>query len=192
MKSLVAAIGLTLVSTFAAAQMGGEERPRFILGLGVTGGGATLARVTYTNGDSQNISAGGLVMFYGGVEAPIGSLVSLQVTAGYHLDDTNASNGRVRFSRYPIDVLAIFPASDKLRFGAGAQFVTNPRLKGSGVASGVDQKYDSTVGLVIEGEYRFAPWFGLKLRGVAEKFKESDTGNSVSGNHGGLLASFYF
>ena len=192
MKSLVVAVGLTLACTLAAAQIGGDERPRFILGMGLTGGGETLARVTYTNGDSQNISSGGLVMFYGGVEARIGTLVSLQVTAGYHVDDTNASNGRVRFSRYPIDVLAFIPVTDKLRFGAGAQFVTNPRLRGSGVASAVDQEYDSAVGFVLEGEYRFAPWFGLKLRGVSEKFKESNTGNSVSGNHGGLLASFYF
>jgi hypothetical protein len=31
MKSLVAAVGLTLASTWAAAQIGGDERPRFIL-----------------------------------------------------------------------------------------------------------------------------------------------------------------
>ena len=192
MNRLIAATLLTLTAPLASHAAEGERPFKFVLGAGLTGGGSTLATVQYTNGSSQNISAGGLLMLYGGFETKVGTLVTLQATAGYHIDDTNASNGRVRFSRYPIDLLAYVPVNDQLRFGAGAQFVSNARLKGSGVASGVDQKYDSTVGFVIEGEYRFSPAYGLKLRGVSEKFKESNTGNSVSGNHAGLLFNFYF
>jgi opacity protein-like surface antigen len=192
MKRLVAAAAMTFAAAFAA-QAADEERPfKFIVGIGLTGGGATLARVNYTNGDSQNIKAGGLVMLYAGGETRIGELVSLQVTAGYHIDGTNASNGKVRFSRYPIDVLAFFPVNDKLRFGAGAQFVNSPKLRSSGAASGNDRDFDSTTGFVLEGEYRFTPMIGVKLRGVSEKFKESTTGNRVSGNHGGVLMNLYF
>ena len=191
MKSIIAAASLLLAGTLAAAADG--ERPfKFVLGAGITGGGSTLATVTYTNGNTQDIKAGGLVMLYGGVETRIGELVRLQATFGYHIDDTNASNGRVRFSRYPLDVLAYYPLSDKVRLGAGAQFVNNPKLKGSGVASGVNQEYDSTVGFVVEGEYLFTPMFGLKLRGVSERYKESNTGVSVNGNHIGLLFNVYF
>lgn len=191
MKTILAAASLLLASTFSVAADG--ERPfKFVLGAGLTGGGSTLANVTYTNGDSQNIKAGGLIMLYGGVETRVGDLVRLQATFGYHIDDTNASNGRVRFSRYPLDVLALYPVSDKVRVGAGAQFVNNPKLKGSGVASGVNQEYDSTVGLILEGEYLFTPMFGLKLRGVSEKYKESNTGIKVNGNHVGLLFNVYF
>jgi Outer membrane protein beta-barrel domain len=189
MKTILAAASLLLASTLAAA----NERPfKFVLGAGLTGGGSTLANVTYTNGDTQTIKAGGLLMLYGGLETRIGDLVRLQATFGYHIDDTNASNGRVRFSRYPIDLLALYPVSDKVRLGAGAQFVNNPKLKGSGVASGVNQEYDSTVGFIFEGEYLFTPAMGLKLRGVSEKYKESNTGVRVNGNHVGLLFSVYF
>lgn len=191
MKTILAAASLLLASTFTVAADG--ERPfKFVLGAGLTGGGATLANVTYTNGDTDNIKAGGLVMLYGGVETRVGDLVRLQATFGYHIDDTNASNGRVRFSRYPIDVLALYPVSDKVRLGAGAQFVQNPKLKGSGVASGVNQEYKSTVGFILEGEYLFTPAIGLKLRGVSEKYEESNTGVKVNGNHFGLLFNFYF
>ncbi len=191
MKTILAAASLFVASTVATAADG--ERPfKFVLGAGLTGGGSTLANVTYTNGDTQTIKAGGLLMFYGGVETRVGDMVRLQATFGYHIDDTNASNGRVRFSRYPIDVLALYPVGEKVRLGAGAQFVNNPKLKGSGVASGVNQEYDSTVGFILEGEYLFTPALGLKLRGVSEKFKESNTGLKVNGNHFGLLFNFYF
>ena len=177
MKRLVAAATIALTAAFAAHAQGNERPFKFVLGLGLTGGGDTLATVQYTNGNSQKIRAGGLVMLYGGGETRIGELVSLQATVGYHIDDTNANNGRVRFSRLPIDVLAIVALNDKVRFGAGA---------------GNDADFDSTVGFVLEGEYRFTPLIGVKLRGVSEKFKESTTGQSISGNHFGLLMNLYF
>ena len=192
MKRLVAAAAIALTASFAAHAQSSERPFKFVLGLGLTGGGDTLATVQYTNGNSQKIRAGGLVMLYAGGETRIGELVSLQATVGYHIDDTNANNGRVRFSRYPIDVLAIVPLNDKVRFGAGAQFVNSPKLRSSGAAAGNDANFDSTVGFVLEAEYRFTPLIGVKLRGVSEKLKESTTGQSISGNHGGLLMSLYF
>ncbi len=190
MKKLLA-LAFLLLGT--AAHAADNERPfKFTAGLGVTGGGSKLATVQYTNGESQNINAGSGVVFYFGGETRIGTLVTLQATVGYHVDTTRPSNGEVTFSRYPVDVIAYVPATDNLRFGLGAEFINNPRLKGNGVASNVDAKFDSTVGVVLEGEYRFTSWVGVKLRGVSAKFKESTTGQSASADHIGLLASFYF
>ena len=45
---------------------------------------------------------------------------------------------------------------------------------------------------MLEGEYRFTPLIGVKLRGVSEKLKESTTGQSISGNHVGVLMNLYF
>ena len=192
MKKLLAALALTLVSALSAQAADGERPYSFLVGLGLTGGGDTLANVVYTNGDTQKIRAGGLLMLYAGGETRIGELVTLQLTAGYNIDDTSGSNGRVRFSRYPVDLLAYYPLNDKVRLGAGAQFVNGAKLKGTGVASAIDEKYDSTVGFILEGEYRFTSLIGVKLRGVSEKFKESSTGTSFSGNHFGLLMNIYF
>lgn len=185
------ALAFLLLGTAAHAADG--DRPfKFVAGLGVTGGGSKLATVQYTNGDTQNINAGSGVVFYFGGETRIGTLVTLQATAGYHVDTTRPSNGEVTFSRYPVDVIASVPATDNLRFGLGATFINNPRLKGNGVASNIDAKFDSTVGVLLEGEYRFTSWVGLKVRGVSAKFKESTTGQSASADHIALMASFYF
>ena len=75
---------------------------------------------------------------------------------------------------------------------SSAQFVSHPELKGSGLASNVNQTYDSTAGAVVEGEYLFTPHVGVKLRYVSEKFKPSNGGQSVDGSHAGLLLSYYF
>ena len=184
---------LALLTLSAAAQAQTRYRPvDFVAGIGVTAGGSTLTTVQYADGSFQDISAGSGLMFYAGVETGIGEFASLQATLGYHVDTTHASNGDVRFSRYPIELLAYVPVNPVLRVGVGARFVNNPRLQGSGVASSVDVQFDSTVGFVVEGEYRFTPWVGVKLRAVSERFTATGTSQNVSGDHIGLLCNFYF
>ncbi len=190
MKRLATLLVLLLGSAACAAQ---SERPfKFVGGLGVTGGGSTLATVTYTNGNTQNISAGSGVMLYVGGEAPIGTLVNLQATFGYHSDTTHATNGDVTFSRYPIDVIAQVPVTDKFRLGLGVEYITNPKLTGSGFANITNTQFDSTLGVLVEGEYRFTSWIGVKLRGLSAKFKATNTGQTASGDHVGLFCNFYF
>lgn len=190
MKKLLAIVALVLGSA-AHAQVG--DRPfKFVAGVGVTGGGDKVASVTYTDGTTQTIKGGGLVMFFAGGEFRLGTLVTLQTTIGYHVDGSYASNGDLEFTRTPIDVIAYVPVNDNLRFGLGAHFVNSASLKGTGPAGYIDQKFDASVGLVAEGEYRFTSWFGLKLRGVSQKYTETVTRTRFSGNHVGLLGSFYF
>ena len=184
---------LALLTLSAAAQAQARYRPfDFVAGVGVTAGGSTLTTVQYADGSSQDISAGSGVMLYAGGETRIGEIGSFQATLGYHVDTTHGRNGDVRFSRYPIELLAYAPVSQNLRVGIGARFVNNPRLQGSGVASNIDVKFASTVGFVFEGEYRFTPWVGVKLRSVSERFTATATNESVNGDHIGLLCNFYF
>ena len=189
MNKLLALAFLLLGTAVQAAE--GDRPFKFVAGLGITGGGDTLANVTYTNGDTQSIKGGGLVMFYVGGEFRIGTLVSLQVTLGHHVDGSYASNGDLEFKRNPIDVIAYVPV-DKFRLGMGAHFVNSATLKGTGPAGFINQKFDASTGLVVEGEYQFTSWFGLKLRGVSQTYTETQTRIKSSGDHLGLLASFYF
>jgi len=47
---------------------------------------------------------------------------ALQATVGYHINDTRAaSNGSVRFTRIPIDLLALYSVTDKVRLGGAAE-----------------------------------------------------------------------
>lgn len=184
---------VALLALSAAAQAQTRYRPvDFLVGVGFTAGGSKLTTVQYTDGSSQDIRAGSGLLLYAGVEAGVGEFASLQATLGYHVDTTHGSNGDVRFSRYPIELLAYVPVNPALRLGAGLQFVNNPKLQGSGVASSVDVRFDSTVGVVLEGEYRVTPRVGVKLRAVSERLNATATNQDVSGDHIGLLCSYYF
>jgi hypothetical protein len=55
----------------------------------------------------------------------------------------------------------------------------------------VNESFDNTVGVVLEGEYKFTNWFGLKLRAVSESYRSKSTGYKANGDHAGVYAAFY-
>jgi hypothetical protein len=193
MKKFAIATALALTSLASQAADGLGMRPlHFVLGLGLTGGGETLANVTYTNGDDQNIRSGGLVHYYGGVDVRATPQLSFQGTIGYHVDTSaGASNGSVRFTRVPIEALAYFHVDENIRVGGGVRLVNNPELRGKGVASNVHDTYDNATGVIVEGEYLFTRWMGVKLRAVSESYKSKTTGQKANGDHAGVYVSFY-
>jgi hypothetical protein len=191
MKSVFTGLALAMAALGAQAAEPGKISP--FLGGGVTFGGDTLATVEFVNGPTEKIRGGGLVALYGGAQMQVTEQMVLQASMGYHVDDTSpASNGSVRFSRYPIDVLALFSVSNQVRLGGGVQVSTSPKLTGSGAASNIDLKYKNSAGAVIEGEYLVSQHVGVKLRFVAHKYKEKITGFTADGNHIGLTANWYF
>jgi opacity protein-like surface antigen len=193
MKKILLGAALAIGTAFSAQAADAGSPFKFLLGAGLTFGGDTLVTVPFTDGSSDDIKAGGLVHLYGGGEYRLSDMFALQATVGYHINDTRAaSNGSVRFTRIPVDLLALYSVTEKVRLGAGAQFVSGPELKGSGVASNVSQKYDSTTGAIVEGEYLFSPHMGLKLRYVSEKFTPEGGGTKIDGSHVGVMFSYYF
>jgi hypothetical protein len=190
MKSIViTGLAALLASGGALAQ---QSSARGVFGIGLTTGGDTLASVVFTDGSTQDIKAGGLVHVFGGVEFRASQTVTMQLNVGYQIDDTGgASNGSLRFSRYPIEALAHVQLNPNFRLGGGARFVNNPKVAGSGVLSGINLEFDNTVGAVFEGEYLVTPNIGLKLRAVSEKYKPVGGGPSADGNHVGFYFSWY-
>jgi hypothetical protein len=173
---------------------------RFGLMAGLTGGGDTLATVTFTNGDSENIKAGGLVHIAAGVvwqppQIPFGG----HLMVGYHIDDITASNGDLRFSRYPIEVLGYWTGAAPLRLGAGLRFVNSPKLAIDVPGSNANVTYKDTVGTVVEVGYQPAPNWWISLRGTFEDYEAKSfngaavvaTGKS-SGNSVGLYVGASF
>ena len=162
-------------------------------GFGLTFGGDTLATVQFSDGTSDSIKAGGLDHVYAGAEFKVGTEMAIQATLGYHVDDTRSnSNGSLRFSRYPVDLVALYSVNERLRLGAGAQIVGSAKLAGSGVASAVAVDFQSSAGALVEAEYLFTPSLGAKLRFVAHRYKPKGSGISVDGNHVGLMLGYYF
>ena len=186
-KHLILAATLTCAALGAQAQ---ERTVRGVLGMGLTGGGDTLATVVYTDGSTDNIKSGGLLHVFGGAEFRLGPQATMQATIGYHVDETNGnSDGSLRFSRYPLELLAHYHVTPAFKLGGGARFVNNAKIDSRGVLSGARVDFDSTVGAVFEGEWMVTPAIGLKLRYVSERYEAG--GVSVDANHGGFYFSWY-
>jgi hypothetical protein len=190
MKQIViACLAAMAVASGAQAQ---QSNVRGILGIGLTTGGDTLASVVFTDGSTADIRAGSLVHFYGGLEMRLAPEFTMQGTFGYQVDDTGSnSNGSLRFSRYPVELLGHVQIDPYLRIGGGVRFVYDAKVIGSGVLSGVEIDYGSTAGAVIEGEYLLTPSVGLKLRTVIEKYQPKAGGPSADGNHVGFYFNWY-
>jgi hypothetical protein len=193
LRAASTAVLLALLAGTAHSQTD-ERTVRGILGTGLTFGGDKLATAQFTNGSSQSIRAGGLVQIYGGAEFRLGTLVTVQATAGYHVDNTTASNGDVRFSRWPLELLGHVAVNEQVRLGGGIRHINGAKLNASGAGSAVapNVDFDASTGVVVEGEYRFSPSFGLKLRYVTEDYTPKGTRAKIKGNHVGLMGSFYF
>jgi hypothetical protein len=152
-----------------------------------------LAGVTYTNGSTANLRAGGTTDFRGGIDwrAP-GANYGVQASIGYFTDKANASNGSVSFNRTPLEVVGYWSANDTFRAGLGLRKTGTAKLSGSGAASNLGStSFKGGTGLLAEGEWMFGAHMGLGLRYVSEKYT-APNGTKVNGSHGGLRFNWYF
>ena len=193
MKKKLAVAALALGAAHAAWA---QPVVRPLVGMGFTFGGDTVARVVYNDGDSEKVRAGGLIHFMTGVEMGFSPLVSAQALIGYHVDGVTASNGDVKFDRYPVEFLGHYRLTDTFRLGGGARYVAKARTRSSGAAASTvpSENFKPSWGTVVEGEFTLGRNLGIKLRYVSEKF-DSETfpgAQKLKGNHGGIYFVGYF
>jgi hypothetical protein len=189
--SFLVALAIASLSQNAAAQDMGKQL-RFTMGAGLTFGGDKLATAVYTNGAEIDIRAGSMVALNAGADFRITPEVSLQATVGFHVDDATASNGDMRFQRFPIELLAYYNVSPQWRIGGGVRYVSNAKLTSSGAAYIGDLSFEDTVSGVLEGEYAMSNSIGIKVRYVQEQFENKYNGRKTDANHVGVFANFYF
>lgn len=182
---MVAALGSAQAHTVSPS----SDPLHFVVGVGVSGG-ETLEHLRYTNGDTQNIRAGGGVYFTGGVDYRVTPEFSLQATANFHVDESSAKNGSVTFKRFPLELMGYYHAGPQWRVGGGVRYVTNAKLTSSGVVADDDYKFDNSTSAVFEVEYFWSANVGMKVRYVNEPLKIY--GHDVRGNHVGVSGNFYF
>ena len=194
------ALCLVLAAGGAFAQAP-QQNFRFGMQFGLTGGGDTLSSVRFTNGSTEKIQAGGLIHAAAGVLwTPTDIPFAGHLMFGYHVDNITADNGDLRFSRYPIEVLALYTGAGPLRLGAGLRYVNSPKLSVSiDGQSGANVTYDDTVGVIVEVGYQISPRTWLALRGTFEDYKANSlngsnitAGGTSSGNSVGLYVGISF
>ncbi len=171
----------------------GISRVYGVTSVGVTSGGDELVRAGYTDGSVDTLRAGGKVSVSGGFEYRFVAPFTLQFTVGYHYDRADASNGNIRFSRYPAELVGYYDMGKCWRFGAGVRHVTSVGVKSKGAPDdGYNAKFDNATGALLEVEYMFNTRVGLKLRAVKESYKLSNTSFKANGDHVGLFLNTYF
>lgn len=196
-------VGTLLVLGSAVAQAQAPAA-RFHANIGYSVGGDTLASGNYVDGTSYRISAGTGLLLALGADFRLTDTVRLQATLGSHVDKTNASNGEISFNRSPVELLAFYDLNQQVRLGGGVRKAQNAELKATGAGLGVvtPGAYESTTGVVLEGQYFFNPGttgdehkarFGLGLRFVGESFKRANGSTAtINGSHVGLNLLFYY
>jgi hypothetical protein len=197
MKKIISALALATVSLGAAqaqtmAQPAEARQMRFLVGMGLTFGGDQLANAHYTDGIDRSIRAGSMIAFNAGIDYRVTPQFSFQGTFGYHMDNASASNGSMRFERFPIELLAYYHVSPQWRLGGGARYVTGTKFKSGGAGDVGNYDFDNTLSPVVEAEYLMNANWGFKVRLVSEKFTESVSGAKVDANHVGFFANYYF
>lgn len=187
---------LALASSLASAQPAqpGPLRSNLFVNIGYGSGGDTLVSIPMRDGSVQDIQAGKGVTLKGGLEFWIGQDATFQLSAAYQVDNTSAVNGDVKFSRWPIEGLMFWNLNDRMRLGGGLRKTTSAKLSGSGAGTQfVDGTYhfDSSTGVVLEGEYLLTPQMGMTLRYVKESYSVNGS-PSISGDHVGAGLNYHF
>lgn len=195
MKKFALAIALAVASLNAAHAQTGPEATKpvhFLVGMGLTFGGDELASVQWANGDDYKITAGGMIAFQAGVDYRVSPEFSLQGTFAYHFDQANGSNGDMKFTRYPVELLAYYHPTQNWRVGGGLRYVNSPKLSSSGAAYIGNFTFKNTVSPVIEAEYLLGEHLGIKARFVKEEYELKNYNEKYKGDHFGVFMNYYF
>ncbi|MFZ6642021.1 outer membrane beta-barrel protein [Undibacterium sp. TC4M20W] len=191
MKKILLACAVSL-PMIACAQA--DQKPlRLALSMGLSAGGDTITTVSYTDGTRSNVSAGTGLILSAGADYRYNQYFSGQANIGYHARFTpEASNGDATFSRIPVELLGYYHINEQWRVGAGARFNRNVKLSGSGAGSQYNRSFNNSNGAILEAEYLFNPQWSVKVRAVKEEFETTYGKQKFSGNHFGLIGSFYY
>lgn len=176
-KSL-AALALALAAGALHAQ---EVRP--MLKTGFDFGGDTLVTAIFTSGSSESIKANEGFYFGGGASILFSREIEAEVSLSYKFASITASNGEIEFTRLPLDALVFYRFPD-FRVGGGLTYHLNPKLSGSGVASGANVGFDDAAGLVLQADYVFAKQFAVGGRYTMLDYKARGGGTAKSNGLG--------
>ncbi|UUZ53434.1 outer membrane beta-barrel protein [Massilia sp. H-1] len=195
MKKFAFSIALAIASMGAAHAQApaANDGLHFFLGASLTFGGDKLAKLEYTNGTDSSVTAGGLVQLQGGVEYRINSDFAVQTSIGYHVSDATASDGSIRFTRMPIELIGYYSVAPQWRISAKRAMSAMPSSRPAAtLAYRGHVDFDNTIGALVEAEYMISPKAGVKMRIVSEKYETTIGQYKVDGNHVGGFFNYYF
>lgn len=202
-RALEAPASAVEVSAPIALNYGTTPGLHWLMNAGLTYGGDTIGKISFTNGTTSNIKAGSFMQFgFGGLYQFEEKPIALILSANYHFDSVTAKNGTASFDRFPIEALAYYTGKERFRFGGGVRIVNGAELS-SDIGGSDKYTFDATKGLVAEIGYQLDPHGWLNFRFVSEKYQAktevlngvtySLAGSTpVSGSHMGVNFTYEF
>lgn len=192
--AVVAAISLSVVTGTASAL-----DTKFHYKAGYDGGGDTLITVRFTNGDTENIKANRGLFFGGGVSFLNDARnLETEVSLSYKIDDITASNGDVKWSRWPLDIL-VFYCMPQVRLGGGVTFHLNPDFSTSGAASVSSNgttlpsvNFKNAQGMILQGDWRINDKMNLGLRYTSLDYEIEGSSAKLNSDGFGIVFSGHF
>ena len=169
---------------------------------GYDGGNDDLIRVAFVDGETSAIKANqgfafllGTLFYYGAT-----SDWQLQTGAGIKYRAIDSSNGDIRFTSYPVELIGFYN-TDMIRFGVGATYHIDPMVKTSGVVGGHDVNLENALGSIVQLGFRTGKrgGFSVDFRYTSIAFSGEATRNGVrqplegvSGDSAGIYLSAIF
>jgi hypothetical protein len=123
--------------------------------MGVGFGGKELAHVQWSDGEESKLKAGQLLSFaVGGLFHPAAPW-AVEGTVGYKFDQVNGSNGSIKFTRIPVDVVGSYVFRNH-RLGAGVTAHLAPKFAcdAAGICSD-SVSYSTALGAIAQYAYGF-------------------------------------
>lgn len=144
-------------------------------------GGDNLVTAQFTNGSSDSIKANELL--YLGVGASVitdSKDIEVEVTLSYKFKNISATNGDIKWTRYPLEAL-VFYRFPKYRLGGGLTYHLSPKVSGSGIASNINGNFDDSIGLVLQADYLITQKLSVGGRYTSLKYKVGGASFDSSG-----------
>lgn len=125
----------------------------FLLRMHLTFGGTELAHVEWSDGEESRLKAGQLMTFAAGALYHPAAPWAVEGTVGYKFDQVNGSNGSIKFTRIPVDLVGSYVFRGH-RLGAGVTAHLAPKFscEAAGLCD-VSASYGTALGAIAQYAY---------------------------------------
>jgi hypothetical protein len=179
MKKLARATLLAALSVSAMAAQAAEpgKRGGFLAQMDLDFGGDDIARLSFTDGDTQDVKAGqGIGIGIGGWFRPAASVpFELQGLLGYKVVFTAADNADIKVTRSTLQLNGVYRFPNNWYVGAGYVQHMSPELDGDGFFE--DVEFDDANGFNAEVGWRWIALHCTKIEYSTPGYEDVDASN---------------
>lgn len=172
-----------------------QRRIRLVATLGLDLGFTDLLEVELDDGSSRSITANQGAVVAIGVAVPyLGGRLETQATVGLKYSGLHASNGSASLMVFPLEALQLVNVGP-LRLGGGVVYLPRPSMSGDGVLSEFDADFESSLGIVLQGEWVYpfrdgSGRFTIGPRFIWQKLQLTGGGPVIDANAVGAVLGF--